>query len=116
MTTDTAAALRAVEIEAKVILMAKHDVDGVYAADPHEDPGAVKFAFLTYLDAIERRLGIMDSTALSLCMENDIPIIVFDLFRSGQHRPGGERRAARLPCRVGTGAPRGRVSREDRPW
>ena len=83
MTTDTAAALRAVEIEAKVILMAKHDVDGVYAADPHEDPGAVKFAFLTYLDAIERRLGIMDSTALSLCMENDIPIIVFDLFVPG---------------------------------
>ena len=83
MTTDTAAALRAVEIDAKVLLMAKHNVDGVYAADPHENPEATKFAFLTYLEAIERRLGVMDSTALSLCMENDVPIIVFDLFVSG---------------------------------
>jgi len=83
MTTDTAAALRAVEIDAKVLLMAKHDVDGVYAADPHEDPSAAKFAFLTYLEAIERRLRIMDSTALTLCMENDVPIIVFDLFVPG---------------------------------
>ena len=83
MTTDTAAALRAVEIDAKILLMAKHNVDGVYAADPNEDPDATKIAFLTHLEAIEKRLGIMDSTALSLCMENDLPIVVFDLFVPG---------------------------------
>ena len=79
MTTDTAAALRAVEIEAKVLLMAKHDVDGVYAADPNIDPDASKFEFLTYRDVMDKQLGVMDTTALSLCMENDLPIVVFDL-------------------------------------
>ena len=83
MTSDTAAALRAIEIDAKVLLMAKHDVDGVYASDPHQNPGAAKLEFLTYLDALEKRLGVMDSTALSLCMENNLPIIVFDLFAPG---------------------------------
>ena len=83
MTTDTTAALRAIEIDAKVLLMAKHGVDGVYAADPHQDPDATKLGFLTYMEAMERRLGVMDSTALSLCMENDLPIIVFDLFVPG---------------------------------
>jgi uridylate kinase len=78
MTTDTAAALRAIEIEADVLLMAKHNVDGVYASDPHVDPDAPKFDSLTYLEALERRLGVMDSTALSLCMENDLPIVVFN--------------------------------------
>jgi len=83
MTTDTTAALRAIEIGAKVLLMAKHDVDGVYTSDPHGEPEARKFAFLTYLEAIEKRLGVMDSTAVSLCMEHNLPIIVFDLFASG---------------------------------
>ena len=78
MTTDTAAALRAVEISAEVILMAKNGVDGVYDRDPNKDPNAKKFSKLTYMDAINRRLGVMDSTALSLCMENHLPITVFD--------------------------------------
>ncbi len=83
MTTDTAAALRAIEINAKVLLMAKHGVDGVYATDPNLDPAAEKLDTLTYLEALERRLKVMDSTALSLCMENSLPIIVFDLFTPG---------------------------------
>ena len=83
MTTDTAAALRAIEINAKVLLMAKHGVDGVYATDPNLDPSAEKLDTLTYLEALERRLRVMDSTALSLCMENNLPIIVFDLFTPG---------------------------------
>ena len=83
MTTDTAAALRAIEINAKVLLMAKHGVDGVYATDPNLDPAAEKLDNLTYLEALERRLRVMDSTALSLCMENNLPIIVFDLFTPG---------------------------------
>lgn len=79
MTTDTAAALRAVEIGAEVLLMAKNRVDGVYEADPALHPTARKFARLSYLEALNRRLQVMDSTALSLCMENHLPIIVFDL-------------------------------------
>jgi uridylate kinase len=93
MTTDTAAALRATEIEANVLLMAKHRVDGVYASDPNVDPDALRFEFLTYRDALDRRLGVMDTTALSLCEENKIPIIVFDLFTEGsiQRIVSGER-------------------------
>ena len=83
MTTDTAAALRATEIEAKVLLMAKHEVDGVYASDPNVDPGAAKIEFLTYRDVFDKRLEVMDTTALSLCMENNVPIVVFDLFVPG---------------------------------
>ena len=79
MTTDTAAALRAIEIGAQVLLMAKHRADGVYDADPNKEPGARKFERLSYMEAISRRLAVMDSTALSLCMENNLPIIVFDL-------------------------------------
>ncbi len=79
MTTDTAAALRAIEIEAEVLLMAKKNVDGVYEADPFKEPSARKFQTLSYLDALNRRVQVMDSTALSLCMENSLPIIVFDL-------------------------------------
>jgi uridylate kinase len=79
MTTDTAAALRAIEIDAQVLLMAKKNVDGVYEADPFKEPGARKFQTLSYLDALNRRVQVMDSTALSLCMENSLPIIVFDL-------------------------------------
>ncbi len=83
MTTDTAAALRAVEIDARVVLMAKHNVDGVYASDPNENRDAEKLERLTYFEVLEKRLKVMDSTALTLCMENDLPIIVFNLFASG---------------------------------
>lgn len=86
MTTDTAAALRAVEIGASVLLMAKHQVNGVYSADPRVHPEAAKYDVLTYEDILRRRLQVMDSTALTLCMENDIPIIVFDLFERGSLR------------------------------
>ena len=79
MTTDTAAALRAVEIDADVLLMGKHRADGVYDADPNKDANARRFEKLTYMEALNRRLAVMDSTALSLCMENNLPIIVFDL-------------------------------------
>ncbi|MGQ9572359.1 MAG: UMP kinase [Dehalococcoidia bacterium] len=79
MTTDTAAALRAVEIDADVLLMAKNKVDGVYDADPTKVPSARRFETLGYMEALSRRLEVMDSTALSLCMDNNLPIIVFDL-------------------------------------
>ncbi|MFC1928335.1 UMP kinase [Chloroflexota bacterium] len=79
MTTDTAAALRAIEIGAEVLLMAKNNVDGIYSADPLRDSNARKFDKLTHLEAINMRLEVMDATALSLCLENKLPIIVFDL-------------------------------------
>lgn len=79
MTTDTAAALRAVEIEADVLLMAKYSVDGIYDTDPNIDSKSTKYDFISYQDAIEKRLGVMDTTALSICMENDLPIRVFDI-------------------------------------
>jgi uridylate kinase len=82
-TTDTAGSLRALEIGADVLLMAKNRVDGVYDADPNKDPNAHKFDHLTYMEALERRLQVMDSTALSLCMDNKLPIIVFDLTDEG---------------------------------
>jgi uridylate kinase len=83
VTTDTGAALRALEIEADVLLMAKNDVDGVYDKDPKLDDSAVRYENISYLDAIEKRLKVMDSTALSLCMEYSIPIVVFDLSKKG---------------------------------
>ena len=79
MTTDTAAALRAVEIGAEVLLMTKNNVDGIYSADPRKDPNAKKFDKVSYLEALNMRLQVMDATALSLCLENKLPIIVFDL-------------------------------------
>jgi len=79
MTTDTAAALRAIEIEAEVLLMTKNNVDGIYSADPLKNRSAKKFDKLTHLEALNMRLEVMDSTALSLCLENKLPIIVFDL-------------------------------------
>jgi uridylate kinase len=79
MTTDTAASLRAVEIEAEVLLMTKNNVDGIYTADPLTDPKARKFDKLTHLEALNLRLEVMDATALSLCLENKLPILVFDL-------------------------------------
>jgi uridylate kinase len=96
MSTDTAAALRAIEIGAQVLLMSKNRVDGVYDADPRCNPQARRFESLTYLEAINRRLEVMDSTALSLCMENSLPIIVFDIAA-----PDGILRAVRGE-RIGT--------------
>jgi uridylate kinase len=78
-TTDTAAALRALEIGAEAILMAKHAVAGVYDGDPNDDPSAEFLPELTHLEAIERGLKVMDTTALSLCMDNRLPIHVFGL-------------------------------------
>jgi uridylate kinase len=80
--TDTAASLRAAEIDAEVILLAKK-VDGVYDKDPLKHKDAVKFKELSYLDVLNKGLGVMDSTATSLCMDNKIPIIVFDLTTYG---------------------------------
>jgi uridylate kinase len=82
-TTDTAAALRAVEIGAQVVLMAKHGVDGVYTTDPNLDPGAARFDHITHLEALQRNLRVMDASALSLCMDNGLPIIVFDFQLEG---------------------------------
>ena len=79
MTTDTAAALRAIEIRAEVLLMTKYGVDGIYDADPRKNPKATRFNRLTYLEALNMRLKVMDTTAISLCMENKLKIIVFDL-------------------------------------
>jgi uridylate kinase len=94
-TTDTAAALRALEIGADAILMAKHAVEGVLDGDPTQDPDAELLPELTHLEAIERGLRVMDTTALSLCMDNDLPIYVFALVE------GNIRRVA-LGERVGT--------------
>jgi uridylate kinase len=77
--TDTAAALRAMEIDADVLIKATK-VDGVYDSDPKLNPGAVKFETLTYIETLNRRLEVMDSTAISLCMENKLPILVLDLW------------------------------------
>lgn len=85
--TDTTAALRAAEIEADVILLAKK-VDGVYDKDPHKYPGAKKYDTLTYIEVLEQGLQVMDSTATSLCMDNNIPILVF-----GLDEPGNIKRA-----------------------
>ncbi len=94
-TTDTAAALRALEIRAQVILKATK-VDGVYSADPMVDKAARRFKTIGYLDVIRRQLKVMDSTAISLCRDNNLPIIVFDL-----NRPGNIKRAV-LGEKVGT--------------
>jgi uridylate kinase len=80
--TDTAAALRAMEIGADVLVKATK-VDGVYDADPMRNPKAVRFTELTYLEVLRRRLAVMDTTAISLCMDNSLPIVVFNL-----HKPG----------------------------
>ena len=94
-TTDTAAALRALEIGAEAMLMAKHAVEGVYGGDPRYDPDAELLPELTHLQAIERGLRVMDTTALSLCMDNNLPIFVFAL-------TGGNIRRVVLGERVGT--------------
>lgn len=81
--TDTTAALRAAEIEADVILMAKNNVDGVYSADPRTDKTAVKYDELSFLEVIQQGLQVMDSTASTLCMDNDIALIVFSIMENG---------------------------------
>jgi uridylate kinase len=78
-TSDTAAALRAVEVHAEALLMAKNGVEGVYSGDPKTDPSAVFIPEITYMEALEKRLRVMDLTALTLCMENDLPIYVFNM-------------------------------------
>jgi uridylate kinase len=78
-TTDTAAALRATEIHAEAILMAKNGVEGVFSADPATDPSAEFIPQITHMDAIQRRLGVMDATALTLCMESQLPLHVFNM-------------------------------------
>jgi uridylate kinase len=101
-TTDTAAALRAVEIGASVLLKGTR-VDGVYDADPVTHPQAHRYSDLTFGDVLADRLAVLDATAVSLCMENDLPIIVFDL-----NQPGNVRRAAmgeRVGTRISGGAP-----------
>jgi uridylate kinase len=80
--TDTAAALRASEMGAEVLLKATK-VDGIYDSDPRKNPNAKRFEQLTYSDALERRLQVMDSTAFALCMDNHVPIVVFDMFKEG---------------------------------
>jgi uridylate kinase len=95
-TTDTAAALRASEIHAEAILMAKNGVEGVYTADPAVDPEAEFIPQITHMEAIQQRLGVMDATALTLCMENGLPLYVFNM--------DDERNITRIICgqRVGT--------------
>jgi uridylate kinase len=82
-TTDTAAALRALEIHAQAILMAKNGVEGVFSADPRDDPAATFLPAITHREALERGLRVMDSTALSLCMDNHLPIYVFNMNDEG---------------------------------
>ena len=84
-TTDTTASLRAIEVGCQVILKATK-VDGVYDADPKKNPDAKRFVGVSYMESIQRRLRIMDSTALTLCMDNELPIIVFDIFKEGNLR------------------------------
>ena len=86
-TTDTAAALRAVEIEAGVVLKGTHSgTDGIYTADPKLDPQATRLKEISYLDVIQKGLRAMDATAITLCMDNDLPIVMFDLMASGNVR------------------------------
>ncbi|MGI8557969.1 MAG: UMP kinase [Solirubrobacteraceae bacterium] len=95
-TTDTAAALRASEIHAEAILMAKNGVEGVFSADPAVDPGAQFISRITHMEAVQRRLGVMDATALTLCMESELPLYVFNM--------DDERNISRILCgeQVGT--------------
>ncbi|MGD8244099.1 MAG: UMP kinase [Anaerolineae bacterium] len=79
-TTDTAAALRAMEINADLLIKATK-VDGVYSEDPHQNPDAQRFETMTYMEALERRVGVMDATAISLCMENELPILVLNMWQ-----------------------------------
>ncbi len=105
-TTDTAAALRALEINADAILMAKHAVEGVYAGDPRVDPDAEFLPEITHLEAIERGLKVMDTTALSLCMDNHLPIHVFALADDNIRRVVDGERVGTIVSTPTTGAAR----------
>jgi uridylate kinase len=85
-TTDTAAALRALELDADVLLMAKNRVDGVYSDDPRTNPTAVRYSHISHQEALERNLRVMDASALALCRDNELPIVVFDM--SADHAIG----------------------------
>jgi uridylate kinase len=85
-TTDTGAVLRAAEVQAEIILMAKQGVDGVYSGDPKIDPKATRYEKLTYEEALLKNLRVMDQTALALCRENELPIVVFDMETDGNLR------------------------------
>ncbi len=100
-TTDTAASLRAMEIGADVILKASHTVDGVYDRDPMSEPNARRFDHLTYIEVLQKNLKVMDSTAISMCMDHDLPIIVFNL-----RKPGNIKRAV-MGESIGTRVERG---------
>jgi uridylate kinase len=102
--TDSAAALRALEIKAEVILKATK-VDGVYSADPMKVSGATRFDCITYQEVLEKQLKVMDASAISLCMDNDLPIIVFNM-----RKPGNIARVVRSDSGIGT-----RVSMDKRP-
>jgi len=110
--TDTAASLRAMEIGAEVILKATK-VDGVYSADPKTQPDAVRYTELTYIDVLNRGLKVMDSTAISLCMDNGLPIIVFNLLQPGniQKAVCGEAIGTIVRARVTSGAAKRAVPR-----
>ena len=97
-TTDTAGALRALEIEADTLLMGKNKIDGVYNADPNLDASAKKYDSLSYMDALSQGLKVMDSTAVSLCMDKGMPIVVFDIFQPGnlERLLGGEHVGTRI--------------------
>jgi len=84
--TDTAAVLRAAEVHAEIVLMAKQGVDGVYSADPKVEPDAKRYARLTYEEALVKNLRVMDQTALALCRENQLPVVVFDMEVPGNFR------------------------------
>jgi uridylate kinase len=101
-TTDTAASLRAMEINAEVILKATK-VDGVYNADPKKDPAARRYRTLTYMDVLKQNLNVMDSTAISLCMDNKLPIVVFDLTQRGNIRKAILGDAGEIGTLVGVG-------------
>jgi uridylate kinase len=103
-TTDTAASLRAMEIGADVILKGSHTVDGVYDRDPVREPNARRFDRLTYIEVLQKNLKVMDSTAISMCMDHDLPIIVFNL-----RKPGNIKRAV-MGESIGTRVESGRES------
>ena len=85
-TTDTAAVLRAAEVQAEIVLMAKQGIDGVYSADPKSNPDATRYSHLTYEEALVKNLRVMDQTALALCRENRMPVVVFDMEKAGNLR------------------------------